>query len=84
MDNIVEVLLDFFKPCPVEPDSDWAVARAMVKERLGDTNLKRAVDQKWMADYVRILLQAWSPQILKTWVAEVRAYRRDHRFFECV
>ena len=65
-------------------ETDWDATRVRVKRLLKDTNLKRAVDREWMTDYVRALLQSWPPRTLKIWVDEVRAYRRDHRFFECV
>lgn len=65
--------------------SDWEATRAQVKKLLGGTNLKRAVDRACMAGYVQYLLGPWhSQQVLRAFIDEIRAYRRDHRFFECV
>ena len=66
-------------------DPEWDVTNKRVKELLAGTSLKRAVDRAWIALYVRSLLWPWhSQQIRQVFVDEVRAYRRDHHFYECV
>ena len=65
--------------------TDMDATHRRVKELLKDTNLKRAVDRHMIGCYVQSLLWPWhSKQMRQTFVDEVRAYRRDHRFYECV
>ncbi len=61
------------------------LTHTVVKSLLLGTNLKRAVDREWIASYVHSLLVPWNSKwILATFVEEVRAYRRDHKFYDFV
>ena len=73
-----------FSDLPIWTDPDWKATRAQVKKLLGGTNLKRAVDTHSIEGYVRSLLWPWPKKSMRQIVDEVRAYRRDHRFYECV